>query len=134
MAIQLMMLIHCQGFLDGGRGLDSIHKWSTQWIWILIVISTVTPMQADVEDLPILASPDSLVQYKAATLANPKDAVVLAKLGHAYLALDSLSQAERQFHRSIKIGKRPEAYYGLALSYWFRAERDGFLAMIRVSI
>jgi len=84
------------------------------------------------DDLPILASGDSVDVYRTAVAGRGKDADALARLGHALLALDSLDAAERQFHRSIKYGKRPEAYYGLALCYWKQTKRQQMIMALRI--
>lgn len=109
----------------------------SRWLKAIAVVSLhLCPLlaaHADVEDLPILASPDSLTFYKEAVEADKKDADALAELGHAYLALDSLEQANRQFHRSIKRGKRPAAYYGLALSYWKMTKRQQMVMAFRIA-
>lgn len=73
---------------------------------------------------PVFAQADSLEVLEASVEASPKDGARWARLGHAYLAADSVKAAERAFKKGIDLSKLAAAYHGLAEVYLRRC-REG---------
>lgn len=90
---------------------------TTIWPLLLPIAFLRHASPCTVGDLPILAEPDSLPHYKHAVAKHDTSARSWSVLGHAYIALDSLDEAERAFRRSIELGDLASAHYGMGLSH-----------------